>query len=372
MTSETTPAPIPIPAQQRWRHARQRLLPPVVFIIALAGVAFFWKDHVVSRVIVGQAEPVLSNVSSYKPGVLAELRVRRFQRVKAGDPIAQIRVTEPRILASSLAVIQAEIESLRAGMRPVIAQQHNAMDYDQLRLDWMKERTQLAAARVNYELAGTEFRRTEELFKDKIVAERVYDQAKAARDRLKNEVEELTRIVDEGEKNMQMLQLTNSKEMSAISADPLRAAIAVQESKLHLTEAELSPITLIAPIDGIISTILHQEGESVTAGQPIVAVATLNPVRIVGYLRPPISDEPSPGMEVEVRTRGLPRTSGSANVVEVGTQLEAVPATLLGLMKLANTELGLPVEISLPKNLRIRAGELVDIVLLPKPTAAAQ
>jgi hypothetical protein len=75
-------------------------------------------------------------------------------------------------------------------------------------------------------------------------------------------------------------------------------------------------------------------------------------------------------MEVEIRTRGLPRTSGSANVVEVGTQLEAVPATLIGPMKLANTELGLPVEISLPKNLRIRAGELVDIVLLSKPGAA--
>jgi len=220
----------------------------------------------------------------------------------------------------------------------VAAQQHNAMDYDQLRLDWMRERTQLAAARVNFELAGTEFRRTEELFKDKIVSERVYDQAKAARDRLQNEVENLTKLVEEGEKNLQMLQLTNSKELSAVTADPLRAAIAVQESKLHLTEAELSPITITAPIDGIVNTIFHREGESVTAGQPIVAVATLNPVRL----------------------------AGQANVVEVGTQLEAVPATLLGPMKLANTELGLPVEISLPKNVRIRAGELVDIVLLSK------
>jgi hypothetical protein len=37
---------------------------------------------------------------------------------------------------------------------------------------------------------------------------------------------------------------------------------------------------------------------------------------------------------------------------------------LLGPIKLANTELGLPVEISLPEQLKIRAGELVDIVLL--------
>jgi multidrug resistance efflux pump len=360
------PGVIPIPLPQRWRNARQQILPALVFVSALGLVGLLWKDHTASRVMIGQAEPVLSNVSCYKPGVLAELNVTRFQKVKAGDPIGKIMVADPKILTSSLAVIQAEIESLRANMRPVAFQQHNAMNYDQLRLDWMKQRTQLAAARVNLELAGTEFRRTDELFKDKIVAERVYDQAKAGRDRLKSEVENLTNLVDEGEKNIQMLQLTNSNELSKVSIDPLRAAIAVQESKLHLTEAELSPITVYAPIDGIISTIFHRAGESVTPGQPIVSVATLNPVRIVGYLRPPISDEPKPGMEVEVRTRGLPRTVGLAHIVEVGTQLEAVPAILLGPMKLANTELGLPVEINLPASLKIRAGELVDIVLLSK------
>jgi HlyD family secretion protein len=360
------PDAIPIPMQQRWREVRQRIVPVLVFAAAVAAIALLWKDQAAARVIVGQAEPVLSNVSCYKPGVLSELNVARFQRVKAGDLIGRVMVTEPKILASSLAVIQAEIESLRANMRPVAVQQHNAMDYDQLRLDWMRQRTQLAAARVNLELAGTEFHRMEELFKDKIVAERVYDQAKAARDRLQNEVENMTKLVDEAEQQIQTLQLTNSHDLSKVSIDPLRAAIAVQESKLQLTEAELSPISVRAPIDGIINTVFHRAGESVTAGQPIVAVATLNPVRIVGYLRPPIMDEPKTGMEVEIRTRGLPRLVGSARITEVGTQLEAVPATLLGPMKLASAELGLPVEISLPSSLKIRAGELVDIVLLTK------
>src|SRR5215831_15866474 len=104
----TTPAPIPIPADKRWRELRQRILPVLVFVIAVIGVVVLWKDHTASRVVVGQAEPVLSNVSSYKPGVLAELLVNRFQRVKQGDPIGRVMVTEPRILASSLAVIQAE------------------------------------------------------------------------------------------------------------------------------------------------------------------------------------------------------------------------------------------------------------------------
>src|SRR5206468_3775800 len=144
------------------------------------------------------------------------------------------------------------------------------------------------------------------------------------------------------------------------------AAIAVEESKLRLTEAELSPITLRAPIDGIVTVIYHLSGEAVTAGQPIVAVATLNPVRIVGYLRQPLLDDPPVGTRVEIRTRGFHREAGSARIIEVGTQLESIPVALAGTLHLATTELGLPIDISLPANLKIRPGELVDITLLSK------
>jgi len=361
------PAPIPIPLEQRWRDARLRVLPVIAFVATCCAIVFLWKEHVIGRSMIGQAEPVSSNVSCYKPGVLAELMVSRFQRVKAGDPIGKVLVTDPKILASSLAVIQAEIESLRASMKPVMVQQHNAMDYDQLRLDWMKERAQLASARVNLDLAETEYHRMEELMKDQIIAQRVFDQAKATRDRLQHEVENLSKLVDECELNINALQLTNANELSKVSVDPLQAALAVQESKLRLTEAELSPITLRAPIDGIVSTIFHRAGDAVSAGQPVLAVATLGPVRIVGYLRPPIVDEPMAGMKVEVRTRGPHREIGRARILEVGTQLEALPPALASPVKMANMELGLPVDIALPPNIRIHAGELVDIVILSPP-----
>lgn len=359
----SSPAPIPIPHQQRWRDARLRVLPIVVFAAVLTTIALLWKDYVAAPTMVGQAEPVLAQVSCFKAGVLAEFTVTRFQKVKAGDPVGRVVVTDPKILASSLAVIQAEIEMLRVNMKPIAAQQHNAMDYDTLRLDWMKQRAQLATARVNLQLAETEYRRTDELFREKIVAQRVYDQAAAARERLQNEVEELTKMVNEGEESFKRLQLTNTTEISKVSSDPLLAAIAVQEAKLRLTEAELSPVLLKAPIDGIVSMIYCRAGEAVTAGQSIASIATLNPVRIVGYMRTPILSEPKVGMQVQVRTRGPRREEGAATVVEVGAQLEAVPAALLGPIGLAHAELGLPVDISLPSNLQIRPGELVDITI---------
>lgn len=361
--NSSRPNPISIPWQKRWHHLRVRLLPVVLLVVAIIGTVVLWKGHAVGSSFAGQAEPVLSNVSCYKPGVVAELNVRRFERVKAGDVVGEVVITEPRILSSSLAVIEAQIEMLRADLKPVAYQQRTAMDYDRLRLDWMQQRAQLAAAKVNLQLAETEYRRMEGLFKDQIVSERVFEQAKAARDRLQNETQELTQLVCDAEKNFQLLQPTNAVEISKVSTDPLKAAIAVEESKLRLTEAELAPLTLKAPIDGVVTMIYHRSGEAVTAGQPIIAIATLDAVRIVGYLRPPLAVDPKVGMDVEVHTRGPRREIGNAKVIQVGTQFETVPATLLGPINFANIQMGLPVDISMPPQLKIRPGEIVDVRL---------
>ncbi len=365
--NEQKPGTIPIPLAQHWRDARLRIIPAMVFGGAVLALALLWKGYVAAPTMLGQAEPVVAQVSSYKPGVLARLNVSRFEHVRAGDPVGTVVVADPKVLASSLAVIQSEIELLRANMKPIASQQRNAMDYAQLRLDWMGQRAKLASARIDLQLAEAQSRRMEELFKDKIVSERVYDQAKADKERLQSQVNELSNLVDEGERSFKDLQLTNTVEVSKVSTEPQVAAIAVEEAKLKLTEAQLSPITLRAPIDGIVSRILHRSGESVTAGQPIVSIATLTPLRIVGYLRPPITEQPAVGMRVQVRTPGLPGEVGWARIEEVGTQLEPVPATVIGPIKMANVELALPVSISIPPNLKIRPGELVNLTLVPRP-----
>ena len=342
---------------------RVRIIPVLVFAAAWGGVAVAWRHFGAAPMMVGQAEPVLASVSCYKPGVLAELTVTRFQKAKAGEAVGQVMITEPRILAASLAVIQADILMLQAEMKPVVAQQRTAMDYDQLQLDWMRQRASLATARVNLQLAESEYRRMEALFNDKIISQRVFEEAKAAQDRLRGEVAELTKLVASAGTNFAQLQVTNTQDLTKVTVDPLRASIAVQESKLRLTEAELSPLPLKAPIDGIVTTVNVRVGEAVNPGQAILNIATLEPVRIVGYLRAPLLAEPKPGMRVEVFTRGVRRRTGEAKVLEVGTQFENVPPALLGPVKFADVVLGLPVNVSLPPSLAIRPGELVDIAL---------
>jgi multidrug resistance efflux pump len=363
--------PIPTNRSQRWREFRIRIAPALVFLLAGAAVVFVWRDNVAAPTLLGEVEKIHANVSSPKGGKLAQLNVVRLQRVKGGDVIAKIITTDPQILQSSLAVIQAEIRLLRVNLQPVLGQQRYAMNYDHLRLDWMDQRVLLATARVRLELAELELRRTEELFKDKIVSQQVLDSARTARDSLQTEVKERTALVAEQEQKLQTLRLSETDAASGQESSPediLRASIKVQEEKLRLTEAELSPITLTVPMDGTVSAIHHRSGEAIIAGEPIVTLTALSSDRIVGYMRQPLVLEPKVGMKVEVRARSLNRTVGQAEILQVGSQLEPISPTLLPLSNPHLHEFGLPVLVALPPSQKLYPGEIVDLRILPPNT----
>ena len=367
-------SPIPRPWSQRWRDVRLRYIPALIFIAIVFVLALLWKDYSAAPLLVGQAEVIPANVSCYRPGMLAQLSVTRFQKVKAGEVIGQVQVTDPRILAASLAEIQAQIASLRASRQPLVNEQRLAMAYGEMNLNWMNQRAQLGVAQADLLVAEADFRRTEELFKDKIVAERSYDLAKAKQDSLRSKVAELTQSVQQQEAKIQQLQPTNTADISQVTTDPLQAAIAAEEAKLQWTEADLSPITLRASADGMIDLIYHRAGEAVTAGEPIVSIAPSQAARIVGYLRPPILEEPKVGAPVAIRTRGPRPQTATAEILEVGNQFEPLPPALQIPVRLANAELGLPLSVSVPPSLHIRPGELLDLQLLPataKPAATA-
>lgn len=354
--------PIPTPPAQRLHDLRTRYLPAAVIGVCVITIGVLWNNNIAAPTLVGQAEPVLSNLSSHKPGTVAGLNVTRFQRVKAGDILGHVLIADPKVVEASLAVIRAEIETIRVTDSPLAIQQRNAVNYFQVRLDWMRQRAVLATSRVNLQLAEIELRRNQDLHKDKLVSQSELDLALATRDGLQREVEELTKLVNEGEQSFK--ELNPSGDLVKMSTDPTHAAMTLQEAKLRQIEAELSPVTLRASLDGVVTAIYHRSGESVTAGQPIIAIASVQPVRIVGYMRAPSLDDPKVGMKVEVRTRGARRDVGLAQITEVGTQLEVPPLALASSARPANTELGLPLEISLPANLNIRPGELVDLTLV--------
>jgi multidrug resistance efflux pump len=360
---------LPKPFGRRLHDLRIRLVPSLALLVVVGAALYLWRQGVASLSLIGQVEAVEANVASLKPGVLAEVSLAPFQPVRAGDPIARVVTTDPQVLAASLAVIQAEIDLLRTNMQPALGLQRNGINYDQLRVESLRDRTRLATARVNLQLAETEFHRTEELYKDQIVSERVFEQAKSNLERNRTEVEEFIKLVAQQETSLKGLFLEGvsptSTEPVPTSSGAVQAAVEVQERKLRLTEAELGPVTIKAPVDGMVSAVLHHSGETVMAGQSIATIRTPRADRILAYLREPVSAELKVGTAVRIMTRSSPHETARSTILQVGVQMEAITNAVLRRPGLSVAEVGLPIEVSVPSTLKVRPGELVDLALIP-------
>lgn len=356
-------SPIPRSRQVFWREYRRRVVPKLVFAGVLAALGVLWFAEIHSPSLVGQVEPAVAVLNSPKTGILVDFNLERLQTVKAGDVVGQIITTDPQVLSSTLAVIQAEIGLLKLNLAPG----RYAIQYDRLRLEWLSERSRLAGLKVKLQQAESELRRAKTLAQSKIVADSALEKMQAARDKLQADIEQRTSLVADMEKSLArngpQTADTTGVGTPGSTQDILRASIAVQEEKLRLSEAELSPVILRAPIDGTLDLIRHHSGETVLAGEPIATITALTSDHIVGYVRQPGSPRLTVGMPVEVRSRLSNKPYAQAAILTIGTRMEPINPLLLPPTSNPVPVLGLPVDISVPKNLNLLPGEIVDLVL---------
>jgi multidrug resistance efflux pump len=233
--------------------------------------------------------------------------------------------------------------------------------YGQLELNWMLERAELIALQQQAAYAEAEYRRVQELLEKKIVDESQYDIARRDLEQARESVAIRSAAV---ERIGQTLEDLDPQGLAADSPS-VRASLDLLSARLRLAEAEFKPVLLKAPIDGRISKIYKLEGATVADGEPVVTVASPEVDYILGYIGQPIRVEPELGMDVEVRTRGLHSTVGTASITEVGPRVELFNAPLR-VRGMGNAQQrGLPILVSLPPNMPLRPGELVDLRLDP-------
>lgn len=371
--------PIPTPARLRWREFRIRFTPWLVYASVLVSSAWIWVHHVTPPQLVGEVEIVRAEVNSVRAGRLADLTIERFQAVQAGEVLGQVITTEPDVIQGTLAVIRAELALLRSQADPQLTRERAAVDFERLRLDWLEQRVELAASRARLPYAEAEAERLAKLLQDEtaIVSQDEYERALNNRDALRATVTEREQLVAETAAAMDKFQFANARRPAPTNAapvDPFAASLALQESRLRLAEAELRPEPLRAPMDGVVNAVFHRNGESVAAGEPILSLTTTSSRRILAYVMPPIRREPTVGMAMEVVKRSARRETARAQVTHVGSFMDAVPPTLLqpvnfrtiGLNSQPSDsgralQIGLPIVLTLPSQLSLRPGELVDL-----------
>ncbi len=357
MNDDALPS-IPTPPALRWREFRVRFLPILVFVAALSGVTYIWKFNVSAPILVGAVEGRSAQIASPYAGKIVRLMVDRFQMVKQGTPVAIITANDPRV---TLSVIQSELDILRTRFGSDQTEQRLATDYERLRLDWMQQKVDLATATANLQGAKAELRRQEALHNQKLVSDDIYEAALTLAHALEAEITERSNLIRDTEQGLKSLQAMERHPTTSPLPDSLAKAVQQEEDKLQAAVASMEPVTLVAPMDGMVSMVCHQAGENVTDREPLLTIVGSQPERIVAYLRQPISFEPKVGDQVVVRTRNQQRVASLAQINNVGLQFEAITNALAMVRPGGLTDFGLPVEISLPPGLKVRPGELVDL-----------
>lgn len=345
--------PIPTPPAQRWREFRIQALPILTFIIVLFCVTLLWSHYVLPTNIVAEVEAIHANVLSSVPGTIKEVKVTRFQRVKAGDEIVRISIMDAGVLQSSLRSIEANLKLTQARLQ--IDVERNTQSYETLRMEYLKEMVELQWERVNAYYYEQEVERQEKLIADTpIVSLTEYDYWKRLASTARTNVMEREKYLAEREKSLRKIV------PAAPVDDAILEAIKADQEKLLGQQT----ISLKAPIDGMVTMVAGFPGQKVARYVPIVVISGVQATRIVGYVRKPFDVLPKQGDTVQICRQTFKREVAQGTVLEVSGQLEPISPTLVPPPSASHpAELGLPFAVSIPPELALIPGEAVDVIL---------
>ena len=359
---------IPSPPEVLFREVRIAVVPYLAFGVVLGLTVLTWRGYVGPSGLVGEVEPVRSLVTAPQSGRLVALKVGLLDKVVVGQPIGEILPVDPRALAAQLSLGRARIGYLKDALDTRLRQQNNEIAYLQLRLDWLNQRAELATLKAQQTYYRRELNRQENFQKDPTSFQRPAELDAARRDNesLNAQIDERARLVGELEIAITRLAPEEAR-LNEEAPAALRSALEIEERELGILEAQLGPIALVSPLRGTVSAVHHRAGEHVTEGELVVTISGDQPTRVVGYLRQPLSLDLQPDMAIEVRARGRNREGGVGRVLSVGTHLEPIlPELLPRGTSPGSTEFGLPFLVSLPPNLHVVGGEMVDLIVPDK------
>ena len=354
---------IPVPPGKRWTEFKTRVLPLIVFATLVFIAARLWKHNVVTPTMLGQAESVSAGVISPEGGIITSLLVKRYQTVKAGDPIAEITSNDPRSVDLRLSFLRTRLSLMSTEVGTSMDQDRMGFNFENMRLAYERLMIEKAVTQAELKVAEQVLERLSKGRNDRVVSIIDYETGLRVRDGLKARLGESEKLLaKEKEKldgashfadSLNAARPTNSPSMRLL--DELAAE---REQLLKVNDGK---IILRAPISGQVNTILRQAGQQVLAGDSLATITANAPAQIIGYMHPPVPFDPQPGMKVRVRRRSNLREEGMTEIASVGPQMEPVLQALL--RPGVTFEIGVPISIAMPVGLKLMPGELVEVTI---------
>ncbi|UCF16480.1 MAG: HlyD family efflux transporter periplasmic adaptor subunit, partial [Phycisphaerales bacterium] len=275
---------------------------------------------------------------------LTTISVGLFDKVEKGQTVAVLNtVLEDEQsrdqLQAQLDTVLAEIERLAAQLVPtqdslsaekadrqtarISDSRRFAVDIENARLEILRLRAVIETDRITLGDLALDVEIAEELVAEEALAPFELQKAKAQHNALAKKIEETENLLEQAQATLEKTLERRDEYMQHQPYHPsvddalevIRKAISVQEKRVEelVTQMEAldrrGALELKAPMDGVVSHILHRQTEVVLAGDPILTVAEGEITDVIAYAGENLIGAIEEGMVVE-----LVKTSEPANV----------------------------------------------------------
>src|SRR3984957_18000562 len=190
-------------------------------------------------------------------GLLVNVPVREGQKVTANEVIAQLRQDEfqarLRALQGQLDRSRADLQALRAGARPE----------ERLRLE-----AQRRAADAKLVNARTEFERSTQLLRNRVISRLEFDRAETAYQVAQQEYKAALQTFEQGTIAREEDILAKEAEINGLEGQVVEANLQLEDS------------TLRAPYEGVIAQRFVEQGQNIRAAQPVAVFQDVDEIDI--------------------------------------------------------------------------------------------
>lgn len=221
-------------------------------------------------------------------GRLINEAVREGQEVTAGQVVMELDATDTNLaiekLRAQIAQLDAQIQSTTGNMQTTLFRADNDEQQSFRQID--SQRGAVSAAKATLTNAELDYKRKSELFKDGAIAKAQLDDAtmalNVARANVETQQQLLDRLlageVDTGATDSLSLPTIRQERAAAENIRNDIAALTQQKKFLEVQLKELevakSRLTLHAPEDGKILSVLQKQGEMVAPNVPVILLET--------------------------------------------------------------------------------------------------
>lgn len=360
---------------------RTAVLPLIVWFAAVVGIVILFAHRAQPFQVTGLAISKTYEVSTHTTGTIKNLSAQQFQPVKKGAVIA---ILDDTLIRERLATAKSEIDRLYAEIdvvkNRINVENHNrksetAIDFRRFTADIERSRLQILELNAIIEPdlillkdLNAEINIEKELIeKHAVSTDYALTRAQARYDALQKKIQQNRHLLEEAKLT---LAATEKRRQDIADSLPvgfspdaeievIHKAITVQQHRVKEILAESESLTVIAPVDGIVTNIQLRAGQTALPGLTILTIAEQTSDQIIAYAGSEYTASLKEGMPVELILETPIPTIGRSQITYVGPTVQELPIRLRQQPDIA--QWGRPFIIKIPPQIKLVPGQAIGI-----------